>query len=64
MSLYETVLPPNVTMTEVSLDDVVDGYEHNFTLHYNISCDDKSVPVTRTTFAFGENWICIYISIK
>ena len=53
MSHYETVLPPDVTATEVSLDDAVEGYEHNFTLYYNITCDDATFPVTLASFAFG-----------
>ena len=53
MSHYETVLPPNVATTEVSLDDTVEGYGHNFTLHYNISCDHTVVPVTMANFDFG-----------
>ena len=53
MSHYDTVLPPNVGMTVVSLDDTVEGYGHNFTLHYNIQCDDTAVPVTNATFEFG-----------
>ena len=53
MSKYETVLPPDVAATEVSLDDTVEGYEHNFTLYYNLLCDDTGVPLTMATFAFG-----------
>ena len=49
MSLYETVLLPNVAGTEVSLDDPVVGYEHNFTLYYD-TCDETA---TSATFAFG-----------
>ena len=49
MSRYETVLPPHVATTEVSLHDTVEGYGHNFTLHY---CDIDDV-VVHTTFAFG-----------
>ena len=53
MNHYETVLPPDVTATEVSLDDAVEGYEHNFTLYYYTSCDDATFPVTLASFAFG-----------
>ena len=53
MSHYETVLPPNMATTEVSLDDTVEGYGNNFTLHYDASCDDTAVPVTMATFDFG-----------
>ena len=53
MSHYETVLSPHVATTEVSLHDTVEGYGHNFTLHYNISCDDTVVPVTVANFDFG-----------
>ena len=41
MSHYETVLPPDVAATEVSLHHTVEGYEHNFTL----SCDDTTIPI-------------------
>ena len=53
MSHYETVLSPHVATTEVSLHDTVEGYGHNFTLHYIISCDDTVVPVTVANFDFG-----------
>ena len=49
MTLYETVVPPNVAATEVSLDGAVVGYEHNFTLYYD-TCDETT---TSATFAFG-----------
>ena len=43
-----------VTATEVSLDDAVEGYEHNLTLYYvNITCDDATFPVTLASFAFA-----------
>ena len=54
MSHYDTVLLPNMATTEVSLDDTVEGYGHNFTLHYNIACDDTAVPVTMATYDFGK----------
>ena len=54
MSHYETVLSPHVATTEVSLHDTVEGYGHNFTLHYIISCDDTVVPVTVANFDFGK----------
>lgn len=50
MTHYETVLPPGVAATEVSLDDAVEGYEHNFTLYYNMLRDDTTFPAN---FAFG-----------
>ena len=53
MSHYETVLPPHMATTEVSLHDTVEGYGHNFTLHYIISCDDTVVPVTVANFDLG-----------
>ena len=53
MSHYETVLPLDVAATEFSLDDAVEGYEHNFTLYYNISHDDTTFPATLANFTFG-----------
>ena len=53
MSQQERVLPPAVTSTVVSLNDKVDGYEHNFTLRYDI-CDIVESPVTTATFSFGK----------
>ena len=53
MSHYETVLPPDVTAAEVILDDTVEGYEHNFTLYYYLSCDDTTHRETMATFTFG-----------
>ena len=55
MSQYETVLTPDVTSTDITLDDAVDGYEHNFTLQYILtSCGDITAPVTTATFSFGK----------
>ena len=55
MSRYETVLTPDVTSTDITLDDAVDGYGHNFTLQYILtSCSDITPPVTTATFAFGK----------
>ena len=53
MSEYETVLPPGVASTEITLEDEVDGYEHNFTLFYIKPCDDTVAPAT---FSFGTNF--------
>ena len=58
MSHYETVLSPHVATTEVSLHDTVEGYGHNFTLHYIISCDDTTVAAT---FAFGKRYACLLV---
>ena len=54
MSQYETVLAPDVTSTDITLDDAVDGYGHNFTLQYIITCDLITGPVTTATFTFGK----------
>ena len=54
MTQYGTVLVPNVTSSGVTLDDPVDGYGHNFTLHYIISSGLKIAPVTRALFVFGK----------
>ena len=51
MSRYDTVLPPDVASTDVSLDDSVPGYQHTFTLQHIIACD---TPVTTATFDFGK----------
>ena len=57
MSRYEKVLPPGVEAHELTLDDTVEGYEHNFTLHY---CDDA---VVHTTFAFGWHHAWLFLAI-
>ena len=55
MSQYETVLTPDETSTDVTLDDAVDGYGHNFTLQYNITPRGLiTTPVTTATFSFGK----------
>ena len=55
MSQYETVLTPDVTSTDITLDDAMDGYGHNFTLQYIITtCGLITAPVTTATFDFGE----------
>ena len=41
-----------MTETEVILNDAVDGYIHNFTLHYTISPDET----TDLTYTFGEQY--------
>ena len=51
MSRYDTVLPPDVASTEVSLDDSVPGYQHTFTLQHIIACVNS---VTTATFNFGQ----------
>ena len=51
MSRYDTVLPPDVASTEVSLDDSVPGYQHTFTLQHVIACVNS---VTTATFNFGQ----------
>ena len=53
MSQSEQVLPLGVTTTDVSLDDEIDGYKHNFTLHYVI-CDIIPTPTTTVSFTFGK----------
>ena len=53
MSHYEMVLPPDVAAIEVSLDDTVEGYEHNLTLYYDLKCDDTADRQTMATYAFG-----------
>ena len=53
MSRYDTVLPPDVASTEVSLDDSVPGYLHTFTLQHIIACGNRT-PVTTATFDFGQ----------
>ena len=59
MSQYETVLTPDVTSTDITLDDAVDGYGHNFTLQYILTpCGDTTAPVTTATFAFGKKRQC------
>ena len=55
MSQYEIVLAPDVTSTDIILDDAVDGYGHNFTLQYIITtCGQITAPVTTATFDFGK----------
>ena len=54
MSHYDTVLPPDVASTEVSLDDSVPGYQHTFTLQHIIACGNRTTPVTTATFHFGQ----------
>ena len=51
MSRYDTVLPPDVASTEVSLDDSVPGYQHTFNLWHIVACD---APVTTAPFDFGK----------
>ena len=60
MSQYETVLAPDVTSTDITLDDAVDGYGHNFTLQYILtSCSLITAPVTTATFSFGQQLTCM-----
>ena len=54
MSRCDTVLPPDVASTEVSLDDSVPGYQHTFTIQHIIACGDRTAPVTTATFDFGQ----------
>ena len=55
MSHYDTVLPPDVASTEVSLDDSVPGYQHTFTIQHIIACGNRTTPVTTATFDFGQS---------
>ena len=57
MSHYDTVLPPDVASTEVSLDDSISvpGYQHTFTLQHIIACGNRTTPVTTATFDFGQS---------
>ena len=49
-----------MTSNDVTLDDAVDGYQHNFTLHYIIACD-VITHVTIVAFGFGKRYIQIQI---
>ena len=52
MTRYNRDLEAGVTSNDVTLDAAVDGYQHNFTLHYIIACD-VITPVTMAIFGFG-----------
>ena len=54
MSRYDTVLPPDVASTEVSLDDSIPGYQHHFTLQHIMACGNRTAPVTTAAFEFGK----------
>ena len=55
MSQYDVVLPPGVSSTEVTLNDDVMGYGHNFTLQYIMEDGSVSEGVTMETFSFGKH---------
>ena len=52
---YNRDLEVGVTTNDVTLDDAMDGYQHNFTLHYIIACD-VIAHVTTVTFGFGKRY--------
>ena len=54
MTQYNRDLEAGVTSNDVTLDDAVDGYQHNFTLHYIIIACDVITPVTTVIFGFGK----------
>ena len=58
ISQQEIVLGAGVTSTVVSLDEGVDGYQHNFTLKY--SCGVIENPIATATFTFGKQLAIYY----
>ena len=51
MSQYDTILSPGVLSFEISVDDSVPGYQHQFSLQYIVM--GVETPITEATFAFG-----------
>ena len=55
MTEHTLILPINVTLLEMNVDDNIPGYRHTFTLQYIIQSEfEVDNLITTVSFTFGE----------